>query len=201
MADRLGHIFLLGEPVIQNLPLHICGISTYAVVMLLIFRSQPFFSFSYYAGISGAIQAIITPDVSIGFPHFLFITYYSSHISIIIGVAYAAIAYSMKPSLVGLRNAAIFTNLYAAGIFFINYLLETNYLFLRHKPHGDSLMDIMGPWPIYIAWLEVCLLVSFLMLHIIYTKGTRLRAIQHLIHMTEVRGSGVSSSNQNQSSL
>jgi len=37
----------------------------------------------------------------------------------------------------------------------INLVLDTNYLFLRHKPVGITLFDAFGPWPWYIPGLEV----------------------------------------------
>jgi hypothetical integral membrane protein (TIGR02206 family) len=166
----MGHVLLLGQPAVHSMPLHICGVSIYTVSILLIFRTSTLFSFSFYAGLSGAIQAILTPDVGVGFPHFLFITYFTSHISILIGVSYAMIVYEMRPDLWGLRNAVIITNLYAVFIFFVNHILDTNYLFLQHKPKGETLMDIMGPWPIYIAWLEVSMLVSFSILYFLYRR-------------------------------
>jgi hypothetical integral membrane protein (TIGR02206 family) len=168
MADRMGHIFVLDQPISHNLPLHICGVSIIAVALLLIFRTQILFEFSYFAGLSGAVQAVLTPDVSVACPHPLFITYFSSHYLIFVGVLYALIVFRMRLDLRSLRSALFVTNLYAAIIFVVNYLFGTNYLFLRHKPHAETLMDFMGPWPIYIVGLELATLMSFILLYLFY---------------------------------
>ena len=74
LFDRLHHIVFLGEPIIHNLPLHICGVAGITVALLLIFKHQLLFDFSCFTGVAGAIPAILTPDVAFGMRHPLFWT-------------------------------------------------------------------------------------------------------------------------------
>jgi hypothetical integral membrane protein (TIGR02206 family) len=45
------------------------------------------------------------------------------------------------------------TGAYALLIAPLNYLLDANYLFLRAKPEGASILDFFGPWPYYLIGL------------------------------------------------
>jgi uncharacterized membrane protein YwaF len=56
-------------------------------------------------------------------------------------------------------------NVFAAVVGPFDYLYKTNYFYLRFKPVNPSLLDFLGPWPIYIAGTEAVALVLFLLLY------------------------------------
>src|SRR5690625_6824886 len=39
---------------------------------------------------------------------------------------------------------------WAALAFLVNLLVGTNYAYLNRAPAGPSLLDVMGPWPVYL---------------------------------------------------
>ncbi len=47
---------------------------------------------------------------------------------------------------------------------FINLLTNGNYMYLRHTPGVQSVLNLMGPWPWYIVGGAVLSLVLFLIL-------------------------------------
>ncbi len=51
-------------------------------------------------------------------------------------------------------------------VFVINMLIGSNYLFIAHKPPTASLLDVLPPWPYYIAYIEAIGLVMCLILYI-----------------------------------
>jgi hypothetical integral membrane protein (TIGR02206 family) len=65
-------------------------------------------------------------------------------------------------------KVAIGGNIYMAVIFVVNRLIDSNYLFISHKPETASLMDVLPPWPYYILFLELIAFVTFLILYLPY---------------------------------
>lgn len=57
------------------------------------------------------------------------------------------------------------TALYASIIMPLNYVLDSSYLYLRHKPEQATLIDLLGPWPWYILGLA---LVAVLVAVVLY---------------------------------
>jgi uncharacterized membrane protein YwaF len=48
----------------------------------------------------------------------------------------------------------------------VNQWIGSNYLFIARKPDTASLLDVLPPWPYYIAYIEVIGLVMCLVLYI-----------------------------------
>ena len=52
-----------------GLPLHLCDFSSASIILYFYTKRREFFLFAFFAGISGAGMAILTPDVKYSFPH------------------------------------------------------------------------------------------------------------------------------------
>ena len=153
--DRSCHHFLKGEPLSEVLPFHLCGMSVVLAAIMLITQSRWIYELVYFWGLVGASMAILTPDIKYAFPNIVYITYFTSHALIVIGVFYMTFIFQYRPTLWSLAKALVLTNVYMLLVIPINLVLDTNYLFLRHKPVGITLFDAFGPWPWYIPGLEV----------------------------------------------
>ncbi len=44
---------------------------------------------------------------------------------------------------------------WAAALLPVNSALGTNYGFVNEPPPGTSMIDLLGPWPIYVFWLVI----------------------------------------------
>jgi uncharacterized membrane protein YwaF len=67
-------------------------------------------------------------------------------------------------------------NVFAVLVGPFDYFYKTNYFYLRSKPPNPSLLDFLGPWPIYIACTEAVALVLFLLLYLPVRHTRKVRA-------------------------
>ena len=144
---------LYEQTLAEALPLHLCNAAAFLVAYVLARRSYSAFEIAYFWALTGTVQAILTPDLPSGYPSLPYLTFFLSHGLVIMGVFYAIVVYGFRPTLSSVGKAIVVTLAYAALIAPVNVLLGTNYLYLRHKPAGASLIDYLGPWPWYIAAL------------------------------------------------
>ncbi len=71
----------------------------------------------------------------------------------------------MRPTFKSLIRAFVAMNVVAAAIACVNLLLDSNYMYLCEAPVTASPFLFL-PWPWYILWLEVLVLVFFLALYL-----------------------------------
>ncbi|MCG8605748.1 TIGR02206 family membrane protein [bacterium] len=149
------------DAVRQMLPLHLCDVAAICTGLMLLNRNFRLYEVSYFWALTGTLQALLTPELMNGFPHMDYFFYFVSHGLIIVGVIYATVIFHYKPTTGSIWRTLVITALYAALIFPVNWLLDTNYLYLSHKPVSASLIDYLGPWPWYIAALIPIALILF----------------------------------------
>lgn len=149
------------------LPLHLCSVLVWVGALALVTKNYQVYEFMYFMGIAGAIQALLTPDIGIyGFPHYRFFQTYISHGLIVTAAIYMTIVEGFRPTWKSLGRVFIWMNVYMGIVFVVNMLIGSNYLFIARKPETASLLDLLPPWPYYIAYIEVIGLVMCLILYI-----------------------------------
>jgi hypothetical integral membrane protein (TIGR02206 family) len=134
-----------------TLPLELCSISQILAIVMLISRSQLLYQIVFFAGIGGALQAMLTPDLEYPFPHFRFFHFFIVHIAIILAPLYMTWVEKYRPTWKSIGIAMIFLNILVVTVGGIDYWLKANYMFLRHKPESASLLDVLGPYPYYLV--------------------------------------------------
>lgn len=144
------------------LPMHLCDWATFTIAVALLRRGQIWYELAYFWGLSGTLQAVITPDL----PEVDAVrvwTFFIGHSGIIAGVLFATWGLKMRPQFPGsLLRAFAWLQFYAVCAGLVNWQCGTNFGYLAAKPHSASLLDALAPWPWYIAELEALSLVSFL---------------------------------------
>ena len=158
------------------LPLHICGVALFVVVLVLLCRNQTLYEIGYFWGIVGTLNAVLTPQLGVGFPHYRFFQYFIVHGGIVVSVLFATWGLRMRPTLKGLLRSFLFVNLYMVFIAGVNLLLKSNYMFICEPPYTKSPF-FFAPWPWYIPILDGVALILFFVVYSPFLIGDWLRSL------------------------
>ncbi len=165
----------------HTLPLHLCSLTLILCMVMLITKSYALFEFNYFAGIGGALQALLTPAAILsGFPHFTYYYFFIAHGGIIISCLFMVWIYDFRPKLRSIGKTLMYLNLLMVPIALINLLTDGNYLFIMRKPNEPSLIDVLGPWPWYILSMEAVAAVVFMILYAPFLFQKRYSALRRL---------------------
>ena len=150
-----------------NLPFHLCSAATIICSIMLFNKSYKIYQIAYFWGLGGALQALLTPDLSgYNYPHFVFFKYFILHGFIIISVVYMTFVHSYKLNFKSVINAFTVTNLFALIVIPIDVITGGNYLFLCRKPEAFTVLDYFGSWPWYIIPMEAVVFMMFFVLYL-----------------------------------
>ena len=154
----------------SSLPLHLCKLSEIIAVIALIWRHQRIFEILCYWGIPGGIHSILTPELLYSSDNgWLIFHFYFQHAIIILAPVYLMSVCGMRLRPGSWFKTFLFTNLCIPVIGTINWVLESNYMYLATKPIADNPF-LVGDWPWYIIVLDLVLLVHFYLVFVITTK-------------------------------
>lgn len=159
----------------EHLPLHVCGMTVLLSVATLLWRRRLTYELVYFWGLAGASNAMVTPELTEGFPGYHFFQYFISHAGIVATAVFATWGLGMRPTLRSLVRAFVLMNVVAAVMAPLNHVLDANYMYLCEPPETASPFLFL-PWPWYIAWLEVLALAFFGALYLPVHLERRARA-------------------------
>lgn len=148
-------IFVFDLRVALSLPLQLCSMAALLTAWMLWRQSYAAYEVAWFWGIGGSLVAILTPDLSVGFPHHVFFHFFIGHGMIMLGVMHATFACGFRPVLRSVGKAILASIMAMLAVGLINHMLGTNYMYLCTKPAQATLMDHMGPWPWYLGSLVV----------------------------------------------
>ncbi len=145
------------------LPLHLSDAATLAAVLALWSARRPLVELTYFWGLTGSLQATLTPDLGHTFPDVLFFTYFVTHGGVVVAALLLVVGRGIVPLPGAVTRAFAATVAVASAAAVGSIATGGNYMFLRRKP-SDSLLDLMGPWPWYIAAAALLAVAMFAVL-------------------------------------
>lgn len=150
-------VYKLARPTMgTTVPLQLCDVAELVAVYALWSQRHWAFSLTYFWGLVLSSQALITPDIGTpeegapDFPHHLFVTFFALHVLVVWSAIYLTWGRGMRPTWRSYRFAVAATLVWAAFTFTFNTIAKTNYGYLNAKPPTASVLDALGPWPVYV---------------------------------------------------
>lgn len=150
----------------DDLPLHICRILA-LFAPLVYWKDNKFWTGVFYFWILvGTFNAVIAADIRHDFPHYNYFSYFILHIGLIPLPIYHCYILGRRIVKRDLWNAYWTANVFLILTMIINFSIQSNYMFTRHKPIVASLMDHLGPWPWYLVVLQFLGLALFFVVYL-----------------------------------
>lgn len=148
---HLWNIYVGDWSIRETLPFHLCSVLVWLTGLMLITANPQLWLFSYFFGIGGGFMAILTPDAGrFDFPHYRYLHTMVSH-GLLMNAPLLMIAlYGFRPTFADALWVSAIAFLYMLFVFPLNFILKSNYMYLRHKPPTASIYDAMPQWPWYI---------------------------------------------------
>lgn len=150
----------------EDLPFVICHFMALILPVFMFTLNRLMYEILYFWILAGTIQAILTPHLANGFPNYTFLAFWIVHCGLVIVILYATIVYQIRPTLKSLGKSFFALQFYVALSFVINYLLDANYNYVCHKPPTASVLDYLGPWPVYVIAGEGIVLMLFFVVYV-----------------------------------
>ncbi len=150
----------------QALPMQLCDWATLAMIAALVTRRRGIAEVCYFWGLSGTLQAIITPNLQAGFPSPRFFDFFIGHCGVVVGVMFLTLVEGLRPRPWSIVTALIWSEVYFVTALVVNYLTGANYGFLNYLPAGKSLLDYLSSNHLmYLVELHLLELAFYLVLY------------------------------------
>ncbi|MFN4944351.1 MAG: TIGR02206 family membrane protein [Akkermansiaceae bacterium] len=157
------------------LPFHLCDLAAIVAGFALVTRRPILLTLTYFWGLAATTQALITPALSIGPPELPFIHFFFQHFVIVAAALYIPIVLKWRPKQPWWKSPLIVLAIsigYQATALLINAILKTNFAFVSDFPDNPSLIDHLGPWPVYLFAMQGLALIFFLLLALPFRRSS-----------------------------
>jgi len=151
----------------HTLPFHLCDIAAITAGFALLTRRPLLCALTYFWGLAATLQGLLTPAITIGFPHWPFIMFFVHHFAVVTAALYLPIVEGWRPKIPMWKSPV---EIYGCSVIYLvfamtaNRLLGSNFGFASHPPENPSLIDHLGPWPNYLFALQLIALTFFFLL-------------------------------------
>ncbi|GAA5149328.1 TIGR02206 family membrane protein [Nocardioides marinquilinus] len=133
-----------------SLPLHLCDLAWIAATVALWTQNRYAVALTYFWSLL-TLQGIVTPSLGEDFPELRFFAYWALHLLIMWAAVLLVWGLRRTPTWRDYAFTVGATLLWAVGTYCFNAAAGTNYGYLQEKPSSGSILDLLGPWPVYVV--------------------------------------------------
>jgi hypothetical integral membrane protein (TIGR02206 family) len=159
-----------------QLPLQLCDVAAFVTVAALWTRRLLLVELTYFWGLAGTVNGLLTPDVNRHFPDYQYIQYFIAHGGIVVAALVLVVGLRLHPRPWAPARIFGLTVCLLAFDAVVDLATGDNYLYLRHTPGVHSALDLLGRWPIYIVVAAAIALAVFAILDLPFSLPRRARA-------------------------
>ena len=139
-----------------SLPFQLCDLGWVFAVHALWTRNRLSATITYLWGITLTTQGIFTPDLESEFPELRFLMFWGMHLLVVWAAFLVAPGLRILPTWHTYRQTLAITLAWAVSAYVFNVIADTNYGYLNRLPKSSSLLDYLGPWPLFVV-LEIAI--------------------------------------------
>jgi len=150
-GEYLAEIVLGTWTIQYNLPLQLTDAVSVVAILALWGRQMLLVELAFFWSMTASLQAVATPDLSVSFPSVYYFTYFVYHGGAIVAACFLVFGCGLYPRRGAVWRVYAVTLVITAIAAVGDILTDGNYMYLRDKPDHGSLLNLMGPWPWYIA--------------------------------------------------
>jgi hypothetical integral membrane protein (TIGR02206 family) len=145
----------------SSLPLALCDLAWVAAAWALWTRRRLPAAVTYYWGLTLTVQGILTPSLGQTFPDPRFFAFWALHLLVVWSAAYLSLGLGIGPGWREYRFTVVLSVAWAVVAYAFDVAFDVNYGYLRDKPGSGSLLDPLGPWPVYVVVALAILLAGW----------------------------------------
>lgn len=177
LADEMFKVVMLvigGRYLPDYLPLHLCSINIFAITLHAWKPSKTLEGYLYTVGIPGALAALLFPSWTVlPLGNFMHLHSFTVHILLALYPIVLFAAGEIKPEVKKIPMYLFVLIAMAVPIYFVNLLLNTNFMFLMLAEPGNPLYIFEQMWGSHLLGFPVIIIAVLIIMYIplvIYKK-------------------------------
>jgi len=162
-----------------SLPLYVCDVAAFVGAAALVTRRPILVEITWFWGIAGTVQGLLTPDHPIYFPSYDWLEFYVDHIGVILAALWLVVGLGLHPRPRAALRVIAITAVFFALVGLVDVVTGGDYDYL-HTRHPPGLLALLGPWPWYIIGATGVALLSILILDLPFWPERRRAARERM---------------------